>query len=147
MDKQDRQEILDKLKGKLTYLVCDTLNWPKSYCENSKNVRAIVLGCDPSNQHSHKLKYAFGITTKVPRLRGFFRAIESNLDEIGLSKKVVYVQNLCQNYFTRETEKNSLWNTAAEIWIPFLKNELAAFPDSIPVLLTAEGLYKLLLNA
>ena len=146
MNNEKKDEILSELKLKLLCLVCDTLRWPQAYCDNPQKVKAIVLGCDPSNKNSHNLKYAFGINTNVPRLKGFFKSIETNLHEIGLGKEVVYVQNLCQNYFRDETGKNPRWKDAAAICIPYLNEELAVLPDSVPVFLTAEILYRVLLK-
>jgi len=94
------------------------------------------------------LKHAFGIGTEVRLLKQFFLGIENNLSEIGLSRKNVYIQNPCQNYFSTETSKNANWQSAAKIWIPYFVEELNSLPISknIPVFLTAGDLYKALMK-
>lgn len=146
MDHHTKQELLARLKGIDSLAVSDTLNWPVAYCEDPTNIKAIVLGCDPSNKHDQNLKYAFGIETQTLLLKQFFAGIQKNLKVIGLSLHEVYVQNLCQNYFEKETSKNPGWQEAAAVWIPYLKAELDALPISkdVPVFLTAGILYETL---
>jgi hypothetical protein len=148
METSVKQTILSKLKGIDGSIILDTTDWPKAYFKNLDNIKAIVLGCDPSNQHDRNLKYAFGIETKTPLLKQFFAGIENNLMEVGLSREDIYVQNLCQNYFTQETSKNGLWQAAAKVWIPYLKDELDTLPitKDVPVFLTAGDLYKVLIK-
>ena len=148
MDQNQKQELLARLKGIERLAVSDALNWPAAYCKDPTNIKAIVLGCDPSNKHDQNLKYAFGIETETLLLKQFFAGIQKNLTVIGLSLHDVYIQNLCQNYFEKETAKNPLWKQAAEVWIPYLKAELNALPISkdIPVFLTAGVLYEVLLQ-
>lgn len=148
MDNITRQEILNKLKEVDPLLESDRIDWPAPYFEDINNIKAIVLGCDPTNQHDQHLKYAFGIGTEIPLLKQFFSRIENNLLEVGLSRKNTYIQNLCQNYFSAETSNNANWQSAAKIWIPFLVEELNALPISknIPVFLTAADLYKVFLK-
>jgi hypothetical protein len=136
------------LKEQFPDEVMATETLPSAYCEQIENVKAIVLGCDPSNRHSHNLEYAFGIDSGIPKLNLFFSGIEANLKQIGLDRKCVYIQNLCQNYFTSETAGNSIWYQAAKVWRPFLKDELQALniPKEVPVLLTAQEIYFALLN-
>ncbi|WP_026896761.1 hypothetical protein [Daejeonella oryzae] len=146
MDHTTKQEVLARLKDIDRLPVSDTLNWPNAYCKDPSNIKAIVLGCDPSNTHDKELKYAFGIETETPLLKGFFAGILKNLAVIGMSLNDVYVQNLCQNYFEEETSKNKSWNKAAAVWIPYLKAELDQLPISkiVPVFLTAAPLYQVL---
>ena len=125
----------------------DTIHWPIAYYQKSSKVRAIVLGCDPSNQHDRALKHAFGIGTESKKLRQFFNGIESNLGMFGLSRNDVYVQNLCQNYFNVETSKNKEWMKAAKIWLPYLKEELdSLIACETPVFMSAEIIYRALLK-
>lgn len=70
-----------------------------------------------------------------------------DLETIGLSWDTVYVQNLCRNYFARETSKNrKIWLDAVTYWIPALKEELSKFDTSIPVLLTSDILFSALVT-
>lgn len=148
MEKQERKAFLKKLQENQPDIILNNVNWPKAYCEDIKKVKAILLGCDPSNGHDNNLEFAFGINTNNPKLKNFFLGIEKNLNLIGLTRSDVYVQNLCQNYFISETSKNPIWFYAAKIWIEYLKEELSELNISkdIPVLLTAEALYHVLLK-
>lgn len=146
MDDHLKQEVLERLREIDRLTVSDSLTWPNAYCQNSSNIKAIVLGCDPSNRHNRNLKYAFGIETESLLLKQFFAGIQKNMAVIGLSLENVYVQNLCQNYFEKETSKNPGWEEAAKVWIPYLKTELDQLPLSkeVPVFLTAAPLYQVL---
>lgn len=148
METTIKQTILNQLKEQCPSSVVDTIHWPEAYCLNKENVRAIVLGCDPSNQHDRQLKYAFGIDTETKRLKQFFTGIERNLEKVGLKRDKLYVQNLCQNYFKDVTSKNKDWIVAAKIWLPYLKEELDSLPIPIetPVFMTAGIIYKALLK-
>jgi hypothetical protein len=148
MEKSLKLNILEGLKEIDDSLVIDSNEWPKAYFHDISNIKAVLLGCDPSNQHNRNLEYAFGIGTKTPLLKQFFTGIKNNLDEIEISLNEVYVQNLCQNYFKVETSKNPFWRLYAKIWIKYLKEELdsLAISKDTPVFLTAEDLYKALIK-
>ncbi len=121
--------------------------FPKPYRKDISKIKAIYLGCDPSNSHSHTLPYVFALESGFPIFKKFLKDHESNLNQVGLSWETVYVQNLCQNYFKKETADNwKLWKEVAKWWIPILKDELKQFDSSIPVMLTSAYLYKVLKN-
>lgn len=139
-----KEKLINELFDKYPEEVLKDNSFPLAYFSDIKNVKAIVLGCDPSNSYSRNLRFAFGIESENPKFKLFFSGIESNLVMIKLSKETIYVQNLCQNYFLNETSNNSIWKNAARLWIPLLKEELSVFPSSIPVLLTSAYLYDVL---
>lgn len=120
--------------------------YPKPYCEDQNNVKAILLGCDPSNNHNKRLPYVFAIGSGDPVFTQFISSWKKSLKAIGLDFGCVYIQNLCQNYFDAETSENKIWKLIAELWIPVLKKELEIFDTSTPVLLTSEVLYEVLLK-
>lgn len=80
---------------------------PKHYCCDDKdNVKAIILGCDPTNtKKEYEFETVFGLRNTDEDEYGnlFFRDIYENLKSIGLNKSNIYVQNLCRNYFVKET--------------------------------------------
>lgn len=130
-------------------------DYPKPYPNenpDTKKIKAIVLGCDPSNFSkkggiTKELETVFGISG-IGKDGRYFSGILRNLKLLGLSLDDIYVQNLCRNYFSRETAKNSDWNAAAKHWAISLKKELdeLKLPKSIPVFLTAKHLYEALLK-
>lgn len=142
------KELISELTNRYPDSIIKTETLPSAYFEQLDNVKAIVLGCDPSNRHSHNLRYVFGIDSGIPKLDSFFSGIESNLKQIGLDRQCVYIQNLCQNYFKSETTGNTIWHEAAKIWRQYLKEELQSLNilGEIPVLLTAQDIYFGLLN-
>lgn len=74
-----------------------------------------------------------------PNNSPYWRDINNNLKQIGLTLDNVYVENVCRNYFNRETSKNKIWEEVAkEYWIPVLKKELDKFDEWIPVLMTTQ---------
>jgi len=117
-------------------------NLPEPYCEDIENVKAIVLGCDPSNVEGKKFSKVFGLDSYT----AYFKDIDKNLKMIGLSKSNLYIDNLCKNYFKEETSYNKFWvEVADKYWIPYLKDELDnLFPATVPVLATAAILLKAL---
>lgn len=141
-------ELISVLINRYPDAIIKTETLPSAYCEQLENVKAIVLGSDPSNRHSQNLKYVFGIDSGIKKLDSFFSGIEANLKQIGLDRKSVYIQNLCQNYFKSETTGNTIWFEAAKIWRQYLKEELQSLniPSEIPVLITAQDIYFGLLN-
>ena len=110
---------------------------PRPYYKNIKDVRAIILGADPSNPQDKTFEYVFGLERgdKSP----YFQKILGNISNINLNLDNIYVQNLCKNYFTEVTDDNDLYNEIAEkYWLPQLKYELdSLFAPNIPVLVTA----------
>lgn len=123
--------------------------FPKPFYHDLAKVKAIYLGCDSTNtKFKNRFEYVFALPNGDGYgFRQFVRSHRANLEQVGLSWETVYVQNLCQNYFTKETGANSDdWKKAAKNWIPILKKELSVFHPDIPVLLTAEVLYRVLLK-
>ena len=122
---------------------------PTAYCFNKENVKAFVLGADPSN-FSEKgktkiLTTVFGIGDGDRR---YFSGILKNLNMIGLSLEDIYVQNLITDYLKEETTKNKRWEFIAKDYIEDRKLEFDGIDKTgnIPVLVTAERIYKFLIN-
>lgn len=140
-----------KLYKKYPNMICDVKHYPipSPFCINKKKVKAIVLGCDPSNRSDNnqtvKLNTVFGIGTGDHR---YFRDILKNLKEVGLNFENIYVQNVIPYYMDKVTSENKLWNDIAELVLLDLINELDAFDikRKIPVLMTSEVIYKFLLK-
>ena len=126
----------DKYKG--LYKHAEYL--PEPYCEDIRNVKAIVLGCDPSNKEGNTFEKVFDLGNS----NRFFWNIENNLNLIGLSRSDIYMDNLCRNYFTVETSENKVWyEIAIGLWVPYQKTELdKLFPPEIPVLATSHYILK-----
>lgn len=126
--------------------ILDFTPFPKPWNPGVDKVKAIYLGCDPSNISQDRFEYAFALLSGNPRYNAFQQSHENNLGTVNLGWDEVYVQNLCQNYFTEETSKNlKLWRLVAqEYWIPRLKVELDLFRPNIPVLLTSQYLLEVL---
>lgn len=114
----------------------DIKPFPKPFCRNLADVKAIVLGADPSNPENKKLEYVFGLENESSP---YFTPILKNLELLDLSLKNIYVQNLCPNYFEDVTDENDVYiEVATKYWLPLLKNELdTRFKPEIPVLITA----------
>ena len=110
--------------------------FPEAYFNSKENVRAIIIGADPSNPSNRTFEYVFGLESGADS--PYFRPILKNLSFIGLGLKEIYVQNLCRNYFTNVTDKNPVYSSVAKkYWLPELKKEIATFDPRIPVFVTA----------
>ncbi|HPE56374.1 MAG TPA: hypothetical protein P5514_09115 [Bacteroidales bacterium] len=121
---------------------------PKPFYFNKSNIRAIVLGADPTNYSDHgkqvNLHYAFGIG-QDPR---YFQGILENLNLLGLHLEDIYIDNLMTGYQGHETSKNKNFVTAARQHVPELKKQLSKIKNSknLPVFITAYDIYKALLK-
>lgn len=121
---------------------------PEPFCVDPKNVKAFILGTDPSNFSDDgkpkKLYTVFGIGTGDER---YFSGILANLKNVDLSLESVYVLNLITHYLDFEPSGDKkLWMEFAEIWLPDLKKRLDEVDPErkIPVFATAEILFKFL---
>ena len=123
-------------------------NPPKYFCFNRSNVKAFVLGCDPTNKTNSgnrvNLEFAFGIGKDAR----YFRPILDNLNLIGLHLEDLYVQNMIVEYQDLETSKNKQWEKDS---IYSIKERIKEFRkidsyNKIPVFLTSQELYNVLLN-
>jgi len=136
-------EICESLKSHPIYgkIYCDVQNLPAAYSRDGE-VKVIILGTDPSNPQKKHFKKAFGLEEENSP---YFRMVRKNLDEIDLSLKDVYVQNLCKNYFKCVTNENPYWSEVAKMWLPLIKEEFdSKFDLKVPVFITAGRLYFLL---
>jgi hypothetical protein len=116
--------------------------------------KAFVLGCDPTafyvDTNGEKLplvfKTVFDINGSDVR---YFSAINKHLMVLDLHYETdVYVQNLVVDYQPTETSKNENWNNEALKGIPLRRKEFDEVDPSgkIPVFLTSERLYKVLMS-
>ena len=142
------QNILNDVSLSNTYLDIKEYPLPKPYCPNNKeNIKAFVLGTDPSNisdkGKTRLVEYVFDIG----RDKRYFNSINLNLKEIGLKLENVFVQNMVGNYMDKETSSNPYWESFAEIWLPVIKQEFDLIDPQrkLPVLLTAHCILKVLL--
>lgn len=136
-------ELTDILKTEFADVYVDDDKWPKAYC-GSGNIRAIVLGADPSNPSKKRFEYAFGLEDQNSP---YFSLIKGNLNVLGLRLDEVYVQNVCRNYFTGTTFDlpRKTWLKAASHWVSYLKQELdSQFGLEIPILVTTEIIFEAL---
>lgn len=139
-----------KLRKKFPNMLCSIKEYPvpSPFCINNKKVKAIILGCDPSNRSDNgetkKFYTVFGIGTGDHR---YFRDVLANLKAIGLCLEDIYVQNVIPYYMKKETTPNKLWNKIAEMVLADLIQELDSFDRKrkIPIFMTSEVIYKFLL--
>lgn len=121
---------------------------PKPFCFNKSQVKAFVLGADPTNYSDKgnraELTYAFGIGQNP----NYFRAILNNLNLLDIHLEDVYIQNLLSGYQDKETGKNKLFIEEAKVNAKLVASEFNKVDPSkkIPVFLTAEDIYKALMK-
>jgi len=140
------KEIVKILLEKYPEDVLPIYNLPKPYYKDIKSVKAILLGCDPTNiKYNIRFEYVFALERIHKEFERFVLGWDESLKAIDLSFETIYTQNLCRNYFKEETSKNKIWCEAAEFWIPYLIDELNQFDENIPVLMSSEMIYKALL--
>jgi len=122
---------------------------PKPFCSNSNNnIKAFVLGCDPTafDKQGNRLKFEY--VFDLGNDERYFSGVLKNLELIGLTLDDIYVQNLVVEYQEEETSKNKNWKKVAEKSILERKKEFDSIDKSgdIPVFLTSELLYQVLIN-
>lgn len=129
-------ELVGMLVSKYGELIFTEFNIPEAH-EGKGEIRAIILGADPTHIVGTcpvRMEKVFGLekAENSPHWRG----ISKNLRQIGLTLDNVIVQNVCRNYFDRETSKNEKWGEiATSYWIPLLKEELdSRFESRVPIL-------------
>ncbi|MEO8514568.1 MAG: hypothetical protein ABI543_13485 [Ignavibacteria bacterium] len=122
---------------------------PHEHSVKGKNVKAIILGSDPSNfsNHGKTIVMTHVFDLQNPRAQ-YFSSINNNIRLLGLNKDNIYVQNVVRNYMTKETADNRLWFDFAELWKPLLLEDLDKLDPKkeLPVFATAECVLKALLN-
>ncbi|MEA3443892.1 MAG: hypothetical protein U9R19_04115 [Bacteroidota bacterium] len=122
---------------------------PKAFYKNTKNIKAFVLGCDPTAKDKNGKRLEFEYVFDLGNDKRYFAGILKNLELIGLSLDDIYVQNLITDYQSEETTLNMQWNRTALENTPDRKKEFDEIDPSgtIPVFLTSEILYKVLLKS
>lgn len=124
------------------------MNTPKPFCTNQQNIKAFVLGCDPSAFDKNGNRLEFEYVFDLGNDERYFKGVIKNLNQIGLSLDEVYIQNLISDYQEEETSKNKEWFQLAQSYIEDRKLEFNKMDPSgkLPVLMTSEVLYKALLQ-
>lgn len=110
--------------------------FPKPYI--GRNIKAILLGADPGTWNGQRFTYVFRLEDGEESR--YFQQFILNLQAIELSLENLYVQNLCRNYFDRDTLSHKEdWLQCAQYWTGPLREELDEFdPDkTLPVLVSA----------
>lgn len=121
---------------------------PQPFCLNKSQVKAFVLGADPTNFSKDKkrveLYFAFGIGQNP----NYFRVPLQNLNEVGLHLEDLYIQNLLPDYQDKETGKNENFKHKASENAKTTAKDFNKIDPSkrIPVFITAEVVYKAVLN-
>ncbi len=108
-------EIFNKIISSPVYnSICrkDIYNFPRPFYQNIKDVKAILLGVDPSNPSNKTFEYVFGLEQREKS--PYFKKILNNLNLLDLNLNNIYVQNLCKNYFVKVTDENDLYIEIAE---------------------------------
>jgi hypothetical protein len=126
---------------------------PKPYPETvvPDKVKAIYLGCDPTNtSYGYEFQYVFALIETPPEFKGFLTYHTNQLKAVGLDKDYVFFQNLCRNYFQDETNKNlKVWKKVANgYWVEKLNAEIKEknIPVNVPVFLTSKYLFDILVT-
>ncbi len=144
MTEPEMKEMLKSLKHHLVENIVDYTPFPEPYMGKGE-IKAIVMGMDPSTDDGRRFNTVFDIGGKDER---YFKGIERNLNAVGLTMDNVFVQNFCGNYFTKTTYKQKKnWWRASAIWYMKIITDLHyKFNERIPILATSELLMKRLID-
>jgi hypothetical protein len=125
----------------------DLVKLPESHTGKRK-IKAILLGADPTNdgiktnRGLKQLDTVFGIDSEYEKY--FFKLQADNLNAINLTKDNLYIQNVCRNYFSEQTNDNKSWEEVAGIWKNYLIDELNSFHEHLPILATCKEVFMFL---
>jgi len=121
---------------------------PKPFCSNKDQIKAFVLGCDPTGFDKNGNRLEFEYIFDIGKDKRYFAGILSNLAQVGLSLDDIYVQNLITEYLNTESSKNKAWLKIAAGYISARKLEFDQIDRhrQLPVFLTSELLTKAILN-
>ncbi len=138
------KELLAFLEKEYSEVYVKAESLPKPYI-GQQEIKAILLGTDPGTENNKMFEYVFGLESKDLRYSTFIR---NNLEVLNnLSIDNLYIQNLCKNYFNRDSDKNKYWEDVAKLWLPIIKQEIdGQFKKNIPVLLSTEKLLRVVLT-
>jgi hypothetical protein len=138
------KQILETLLSDYPDKVHPRYPFPEPY-KGSGEIKAIILGADPTRIVKDQ-PLPFNMVFELDNDKSpYFRSIRKNIDLLdGLSMENIYAQNLCRNYFNKETSANKAWvDIARNYWSGFLAKELdSMFTPSVPVLITTEFILK-----
>lgn len=121
---------------------------PQPFCFNKSQVKAFVLGADPTNFSKDRkrvdLYFAFGIGQNP----NYFRKMLLDLNQVGLHLEDLYIQNLLPYYQDKETGENENFKHKASENAKAIAIEFNAINPvkKVPVFITAEDVYKAVLN-
>lgn len=117
---------------------------PKPFSFNKNQVKAFVLGADPTNNTNKgkipkELIFAFGIGQDAR----YFMDILANINRLGLHLEDLYIQNLLPESQEEETTKNKNFVEKARQNVRSIESEFNKIDKTrkVPVLLTAEKVY------
>ena len=124
------------------------MSTPKPFYKDLQTVKAIVLGCDPTAFDKDHKRLEFEFVFDLGNDERYFAGVLANLEQVDLSVDDIYVQNLVSEYQDDETSKNEQWQQTARACISERKKEFDRLDPErrMPVFLTSEELYKVLLN-
>ncbi len=139
MTEERMSQILEELKFHNVINIDDYIPFPKAFRGNGE-IKAILLGMDPSTNDNNRFDTVFDLNGNDKR---YFNSIRRNLDAIELPLDNLYVQNYCQNYFTKTTyDQKRNWYRASGVWWKPSKKELdEKFALEVPLLVTSELLF------
>lgn len=121
---------------------------PSPYYNKSNNLKAFVLGCDPTAKDKFDKQKEFEFVFGIKKDKRYFAGINANLMSLGLDQECTYIQNLITMPQDKETGKNPTWKEEALKYIQPSKAEFDKIDPSgkLPVFLTSKLLYDVLLN-
>lgn len=78
-------EVISQLKGRYGAGIKDIFPFPKPYMIDKAQVKAIYLGCDPSNRSNDTFEYAFALEGTNTRYNQFISSHLKDLNVVGLN--------------------------------------------------------------
>lgn len=102
----------------------------------SGEIKLVIIGQDPAVQRATSRKHIHTVLN-LDRQRGLWAYLNQLCQDLGLSlAENVYATNACKNFFTepptaiKQKYTVDVLTASAPVWLPVLRQELAAFPNA-----------------
>ncbi|MBA7551660.1 hypothetical protein ES705_44208 [subsurface metagenome] len=121
---------------------------PQPFCFNKSQVKAFVLGADPTNFSKDNKRVDLYFVFGIGQNPNYFWKMLLDLNQVGLHLEDLYIQTLLPDYQDKETGKNENFKHKASENAKAIAIEFNAIDPlkKVPVFITAEDVYKAVLN-
>lgn len=111
---------------------------PRPYL-GGDSIRIVIIGQDPTVQQVARRQQISTVLMLNEPKRILYRYVRDLCARLGVGMDQVYATNACKCFFTdppttiKKRDKVDVLKLTAEVWLPVLRSEMAAFPDAVVI--------------